>query len=119
MMFIAGAGELLTAYISLELLSFCLYILASYARDDHKSNEAGLKYILLGALATALLLLGISLVYGYTGSTFYRDIAVALAVGDPARRMAGARPRACRTGLQGCGRPVPAGARCLRRAPLR
>ena len=82
MMFIAAAGELLTAYISLELLSFCLYILASYARDDPKSNEAGLKYVLLGALATALLLLGVSLVYGYAGSTFYREIAVALSGRD-------------------------------------
>src|SRR3990172_4594981 len=82
MMFIAAAGELLTAYISLELLSFCLYILASYAREDAKSNEAGLKYVLLGALATALLLLGVSLVYGYAGSTFYREIAVALSGRD-------------------------------------
>ena len=64
MMFMATATELLTAYISLELLSFSLYILVSHGRGDAKSNEAGTKYILLGAFASALLLYGISMVYG-------------------------------------------------------
>ncbi|MBI4311252.1 MAG: NADH-quinone oxidoreductase subunit N [Chloroflexi bacterium] len=64
MIVMASAGELLTAYIGLELLSFSLYILVSHARDNLKSNEAGTKYILLGAFASALLLYGISIVYG-------------------------------------------------------
>jgi len=64
MMFMASAAELLTAYIGLELLSFSLYILVSHSRQDPKSSEAGTKYILLGAFASALLLYGISLVYG-------------------------------------------------------
>ncbi|MBI4328681.1 MAG: NADH-quinone oxidoreductase subunit N [Chloroflexi bacterium] len=75
----AAAGELLTAYISLELLSFSLYVLASYAQDDPRSHEAGTKYILLGALSSALLLLGISYIYGLTGATRYADIARELA----------------------------------------
>ena len=64
MMFMATATELLTAYIALELLSFSLYVLVSHGRGDPKSNEAGTKYILLGAFASALLLYGISMVYG-------------------------------------------------------
>ncbi|MBM3946463.1 MAG: NADH-quinone oxidoreductase subunit N, partial [SAR202 cluster bacterium] len=78
MMLMAASGELLTAYISLELLSFSLYILASYARTEPKSNEAGVKYVLLGAFSSALLLYGISLVYGAVGATRFEDIAVAL-----------------------------------------
>ena len=78
MIFMAGAGELLTAYIALELLSFSLYILVSFARENPKSNEAGTKYILLGAFSSALLLYGISLIYGNLGETRYDAIASAL-----------------------------------------
>ncbi|MBI2872619.1 MAG: NADH-quinone oxidoreductase subunit N [Chloroflexi bacterium] len=78
MMLMAAAGELLTAYISLELLSFTLYVLVSFAREDPRSNEAGTKYILLGAFSSGLLLYGISLVYGSLGTTHYLDIATRL-----------------------------------------
>ncbi len=78
MMLMAAAGELLTAYVALELLSFSLYILASYARNEPKSNEAGIKYVLLGAFSSALLLYGISLIYGAVGATRFQDIALAL-----------------------------------------
>jgi NADH-quinone oxidoreductase subunit N len=74
----AAASELLTAYISLELLSFSLYVLTSYAKFDLRSNEGGLKYMLLGAFASALLLYGISMIYGATGSTEYAAIGEAL-----------------------------------------
>ena len=74
----AAAGELLTAYISLELLSFSLYVLASYAKFDLRSNEGGLKYMLLGAFSSALLLYGIGMIYAVTGSTHYSGIAEAL-----------------------------------------
>ena len=70
----AAARELLTAYISLELLSFSLYVLVSYAKYDLKSNEAGLKYMLLGAFSSAFFLYGISMVYGATGNTDYAAI---------------------------------------------
>jgi NADH-quinone oxidoreductase subunit N len=73
--YMAAARELLTAYISLELLSFSLYILVSFAKRDARSNEAGMKYMLLGAFASALLLYGISFLYGTSGSTFYDEIA--------------------------------------------
>lgn len=74
----AAANELLTAYISLELLSFSLYVLTAYAKYDLRSNEAGLKYMLLGAFSSALLLYGISLIYGVTGSTDFAAIGEAL-----------------------------------------
>ena len=76
----AQSRELLTAYISLELLSFSLYVLASHARSSPRSNEAGLKYILIGAFSSAILLYGISMVYGTLGVTRFDDISAALAV---------------------------------------
>ncbi len=74
----AASRELMTAYISLELLSFSLYVLVSYQKFDAKSNEGGLKYLLLGAFASAMFLYGMSLIYGITGSTYYSEIAVGL-----------------------------------------
>lgn len=74
----AAARELLTAYISLELLSFSLYVLTSYAKFDIRSNEGGLKYMLLGAFSSAIFLYGIGLIYGVTGSTHYAEIGAAV-----------------------------------------
>ncbi len=78
MIAMAEAGEIITAYISLELLNFCLYVLVSYARDNPKSNEAGLKYIVLSSFASALLLYGFSFLYGIAGTTYYYGIAQSL-----------------------------------------
>ena len=78
MMLMASAGELLTAYISLELLSFGLYVLVSIDRYNPKSNEGGTKYILLGAVSSALLLFGISQVFGLLGTTRFDGIVEAL-----------------------------------------
>ena len=75
----AQSRELLTAYISLELLSFSLYVLASHARSSPRSNEGGLKYIIIGAFSSAILLYGISMVYSAFGVTRFDDISVALA----------------------------------------
>jgi NADH-quinone oxidoreductase subunit N len=65
----AGAHELLTAFIGLEMSSIASYILASYRRDEPRSNEAAMKYFLLGSFATAFFLYGIALSFGATGST--------------------------------------------------
>ena len=81
MMLMSSASELLTAYISLELMSFTFYVLTSYAREDPKSNEAGVKYILLGALSSAILLFGLSLLYGATGTTTFVGLADSLRQG--------------------------------------
>lgn len=82
MMLLAASGELLTAYISLELLSFGLYVLVAFDRYNPKSNEGATKYILLGAFSSALLLFGISQVYGLLGTTRFDEIARALASAD-------------------------------------
>ena len=80
MMLMSTSRELLTAYISLELLSFSLYVLVSFDRYNPKSNEGGTKYILLGAVSSALMLFGISQIFGLTGTTRFDEIASALTV---------------------------------------
>lgn len=73
-----SARDLLTLYIGLELNSLAAYVLASFVREDSKSAEAGLKYFVLGALASGILLFGMSLTYGFTGSTSFLVIGEAL-----------------------------------------
>ncbi|ATY31319.1 NADH-quinone oxidoreductase subunit NuoN [Sphingomonas psychrotolerans] len=72
-----SAGDLLTLYVGLELQSLSAYVLASFMRRDTRSAEAGLKYFVLGALASGILLYGISLVYGFSGTTLFDGIAMA------------------------------------------
>jgi NADH-quinone oxidoreductase subunit N len=74
-----SAGDLLTLYVGLELQSLAAYVLASFMRRDARSAEAGLKYFVLGALASGILLYGISLLYGFTGTTLFDGISRALA----------------------------------------
>ena len=81
MMFMAGAGDMMTIFLGLELLSICLYVLAGYTRARQESNEASLKYFLLGAFATGFLLYGMALVYGMTGETNLTRIAGAISSG--------------------------------------
>ncbi|HYI64663.1 MAG TPA: NADH-quinone oxidoreductase subunit NuoN [Allosphingosinicella sp.] len=76
-----SAADLLTLYVGLELQSLAAYVLATFQRDDERSAEAGLKYFVLGALASGILLYGISLLYGFTGTTLFGGIAAALADG--------------------------------------
>ena len=80
MMMMVSAGDLMSLYMGLELQSLSLYVVAAFRRDSLKSTEAGLKYFVLGALSSGLLLYGASLVYGYTGTTNFAGIyAVAAA----------------------------------------
>ena len=76
-----SAVDLMTLYIGLELSSLSSYVLASFARSDERSAEAGLKYFVLGALASGILLFGMSLVYGFAGTTSYLGIRAAFADG--------------------------------------
>jgi NADH-quinone oxidoreductase subunit N len=80
MMFMASGIDLLTLFISLELMAISVYILVGYFRRDKKSNEASMKYFLLGAFSSGVLLYGISMVYGLTGSTNLQKIAAALPI---------------------------------------
>ncbi|MEL6336428.1 MAG: NADH-quinone oxidoreductase subunit NuoN [Pseudomonadota bacterium] len=75
MMFMVSAGGLIALYVGLELQSLALYVVAAFNRDSARSTEAGLKYFVLGALSSGLLLYGASLVYGYTGTTNFGGIA--------------------------------------------
>jgi len=74
MMVMASASNLMTLYLGLELMSLATYVLAAFARDELRSAEAGLKYFVLGALASGLLLYGISLVYGFSGTTDFSQL---------------------------------------------
>jgi NADH-quinone oxidoreductase subunit N len=74
MMLMVSAGDLMLLYMGLELQSLSLYVLAAFSRDSIKSTEAGLKYFVLGALSSGMLLYGASLIYGYSGSTVFTEI---------------------------------------------
>jgi NADH-quinone oxidoreductase subunit N len=75
MMIMASAGDIIVLYLGLELMALSVYVLAGFLRHDIKSNEAALKYFLLGAFASALLLYGTAMIYGLSGTTNLRGIA--------------------------------------------
>lgn len=77
MMVMVSSGDLMSLYMGLELQSLALYVIAAMRRDNVKSTEAGLKYFVLGALSSGLLLYGASLIYGFTGTTLYSGIFAA------------------------------------------
>ncbi|MEQ5872165.1 NADH-quinone oxidoreductase subunit NuoN [Sagittula sp. NFXS13] len=81
MMVMVSAGDLMSLYMGLELQSLALYVVASLRRDSVKSTEAGLKYFVLGALSSGLLLYGASLVYGFAGTTLFSGIILAATEG--------------------------------------
>jgi NADH-quinone oxidoreductase subunit N len=74
MMIMVSAGDMLSLYVGLELQSLALYVLAAFHRDNAKSSEAGLKYFVLGALSSGLILYGISLIYGFAGTTQFGEL---------------------------------------------
>ena len=78
MLLMISANNLMALYIGIELQSLSLYVIAAFDRDSRRSGEAGLKYFILGALSSGLLLYGCSLVYGFSGSTSFEGIASAL-----------------------------------------
>jgi NADH-quinone oxidoreductase subunit N len=78
MMLMVSASNFIALYMGLELQSLALYVLAAFDRDSQRSSEAGLKYFVLGALSSGMLLYGISLVYGFTGTTTFSGVAAAI-----------------------------------------
>ncbi|GAB5389924.1 MAG: NADH-quinone oxidoreductase subunit NuoN [Alphaproteobacteria bacterium] len=81
MMLMVSANNLLSLYIGLELMPLSLYVLAAIRRDRERASEAGMKYFVLGALASGILLYGVSMIYGFTGSMDYATIGAYLAGG--------------------------------------
>jgi NADH-quinone oxidoreductase subunit N len=82
MMVLISAGDLIALYLGLELMSLALYVVAASNRDNAKSTEAGLKYFVLGALSSGMLLYGGSLIYGFTGTVSFAGIAAAAKTGS-------------------------------------
>src|SRR5246127_3363430 len=82
MMVLISAGDLISLYLGLELMSLALYVVAASNRDNAKSTEAGLKYFVLGALSSGMLLYGASLIYGFTGTVSFAGIAAAAKAGN-------------------------------------
>lgn len=83
MMIMISANNLVALYMGLELQSLALYVVAAIDRDNARSSEAGLKYFVLGALSSGMLLYGASLIYGFTGNVGFPEIARAVAAGEP------------------------------------
>jgi len=79
MSMMVSAGDMISLYVGLELQSLAAYVLAAFNRGEARSSEAGLKYFVLGALASGVLLYGISLVYGFTGTTRFDQVAQVIA----------------------------------------
>ncbi|WP_163269619.1 NADH-quinone oxidoreductase subunit NuoN [Chelativorans alearense] len=82
MMLMISANDMLSLYLGLELQSLALYVVAAINRDSVRATEAGLKYFVLGALSSGMLLYGITLIYGFTGNTGFEAIAAALSGGE-------------------------------------
>ncbi|MEP4561015.1 MAG: NADH-quinone oxidoreductase subunit N, partial [Nitratireductor sp.] len=82
MALMVSANDMIALYLGLELQSLALYVIAAINRDNVRSTEAGLKYFVLGALSSGMLLYGMSLVYGYTGHTGFDEIAAVLSGGE-------------------------------------
>src|SRR3954469_1609562 len=83
MMVMISANDLITLYLGLEMQSLALYVTASFDRDSVRSSEAGLKYFVLGALASGMLLYGASLIYGFAGTTSFAGLAKVFSTGHP------------------------------------
>jgi NADH-quinone oxidoreductase subunit N len=83
MMVMISANDLITLYVGLELQNLALYVVAAFNRDSNRSSEAGLKYFVLGALSSGMLLYGASLIYGFTGTTAFSEIATLVSGGAP------------------------------------
>lgn len=81
MFVMVSANNLMALYVGMELMSLSAYVLAAFNRDEERSTEAGLKYFVLGALSSGVMLYGISLVYGFVGSTDFTAIGVGLSAG--------------------------------------
>ncbi|WP_227010650.1 NADH-quinone oxidoreductase subunit NuoN [Pelagibius marinus] len=84
MLLMISANDMLALYLGLELQSLSLYVVAAFRRDHLRSSEAGLKYFVLGALSSGMLLYGMSMIYGFAGTTSFAGLAAQFSAGQPA-----------------------------------
>lgn len=99
MFFLATGTDLVTLFIGLELMAICFYIMVGFLRGDRRSNEAAMKYLILGAFSSGFLVYGFSVLYGLSGSTRLRDIAAALAGRDSSDPLVFLAIATCSVGL--------------------
>ncbi len=108
MMVMAAGVDLITLFIGLETMAVSFYILTGFLKPDRRSNEAAIKYFVLGAFSLGILLYGMSVLYALSGTTKLRELALALASSDQRLAMSlGVLLVACGHGVQDRRRPVP------------
>jgi NADH-quinone oxidoreductase subunit N len=83
MFFLAAGTDLVTLFVGLELMAICFYVMVGFLRGDKRSNEAAIKYLLLGAFSSGFLVYGFSIMYGLSGSTRLSEVAAAISARDP------------------------------------
>lgn len=99
MLFLISAADFISMYLAIELQSLCFYVMAALKRDSEFSTEAGVKYFLLGAFSSGILLFGCSLIYGFTGVTNFSELATILTSGGEDLLMTFSSLRACELGI--------------------
>ena len=107
MLLLISADNLIALYLGLELMSLALYVIAAFERDDGRSSEAGLKYFVLGALSSGMLLYGASLLYGFAGTVSFAGIAAVVSTSPPLGVIFGLVFVLAGARLQNVGRAVP------------
>ena len=99
MLFLISAGDFISMYLAIELQSLCFYVMAALKRDSEFSTEAGVKYFLLGAFSSGILLFGCSLIYGFTGVTNFSELATIFTSGGENLLPLFSSLRACELGI--------------------
>ena len=93
MMFLICSADFISMYLAIEMQSLCFYVMAALKRNSEFSSEAGLKYFLLGAFSSGLLLLGCSLIYGFTGCTEFGQLGKIFSCGGSGGVLTGCESR--------------------------
>jgi NADH-quinone oxidoreductase subunit N len=119
MYFLATGTDLITLFIGLELMALCFYVMVGFLRTDKRSNEAAMKYLLLGAFSSGFLVYGFSVMYGMAGSTKLADIAAAMASSAVAVGPGGVPGAGHHLRRGCCSRSPPCPSTCGRRTPTK
>ena len=99
MLFLISAADFISMYLAIELQSLCFYVMAGVKRDSEFSTEAGLKYFLLGAFSSGILLFGLALLYGFTGTTHFSELSKIFICGSESLQFGVSSLRGCELGM--------------------